>query len=232
MKTVDVKKSQYYFRVAWQSALAASICLGLPAGLLFWLIILQRIKPTQPVERLVTVLQNNGMLEIIGILVGAFGWGIILSKISDYRKWWWLIAASMLGIYIGQRLFWIIYYWFNYDFSNLPIHMGFLIHLSGLVLSITFCTGLAHGLILPNWQAALALALSTSLVCVLATAVTFAVLDQWGIRVGTGNAAMPKVTAMCTMIAGITGGMVLGSGFSWFVEKERHQLLVQDVENK
>ena len=155
------------------------------------------------------------------MLIGAAGWGLILSKISDYHKWWQLVLASMLGVYMGQRLFWIIYYWFNYDFSNIPIHVGFLIHLSGLVLSITFCTGLAHGLVLRNWKPTLMLASSTSLVSVLATVVTYAVLDELGIRVGTGNAAMPKVTAICTMVAGIFGGTTLGIIFSRFMGEAR-----------
>jgi hypothetical protein len=133
---------------------------------------------------------------------------------------------------MGQQLFWIVYYWFNYDFSNLPVHISFAIHLAGHVLSITFCTGLAHGLVLLNWKAILTLALSTSFVSTLATLMMFVVLDQWGIRVGTGNAAISKVTAICTMIAGITGGVVLGSAFSWFVEEERRPPLVQHVENK
>ena len=221
MKILEVPRRGEYYRIAWQSALAASLCLGLPAGLLFWLILLQRIVPSYPVERLVTFLQNNGILEIIGMLVGAFGWGILLSRISDYRKWWRLVVASMLGVFLGQRLFWIIYYWFNYDFSNMPMQVGFLIHISGLVLSITFCTGLAHGLILPNWKAALALASSTSLVSVVATLLIFIILDGLGIRVGTGNAAMPKVTAICTMVAGVVGGATLGIMFNRFVEEAR-----------
>ena len=221
MSTLQEPRPLNYVRVAWQSALAASLCLGLPAGLLFWLILLQRLQPSQPVERLVTFLQNNGILEIAGMLVGAFGWGILLSKISGYRLWLRLVVASMLGVYVGQRLFWTIYYWFNYDFSNMPIHVGFAIHLSGLVLGITFCTGLMHGLILPNWKVALTLALSTGLVSVLANIVTFAVLDELGIRVGTGNAAMPKVTAICTMVAGVSGGATLGLMFSRFAREVR-----------
>ena len=231
MSTPAVQKSFDYFRIAWQSALAASLCLGLPAGLLFWLLILQHLKPSGPVKILVTVLQDNGILEIIGVLIGAFAWGIILSRISGYRIWWWLVAASMLGVYLGRRLFWIIYGWHNIDFSGLPVHVVLAIHLSGLVLSVTFCTGLAHGLILRNWKAALTLASTTCLVSVSAGLVTFFILDQLGIRVGMGNAAMPKVTAICTMVSAIAGGMVLGVGFSWFVEKGRAGL-VQNIESQ
>jgi len=218
MTIPEVQKSPDYFRIAWQSALAASLCLGLPAGLLFWLLVLQRLKPFGPVERLVTILQDNGIPEIIGVLIGAFGWGIILSRISRYRPWWWLVTASMLGVYLGRRLFWIIYAWINFDFSGLPVHMVLAIHLSGLVLSVTFCTGLTHGLILRNWKAAMTLASITCLVSVLASFAAFFILDRMGIRVGMGNAAMPKVTAVCTMVAAMSGGMVLGMGFSYFVK--------------
>ena len=192
---------------------------------MFWLILLQRLKPSQPVERLVTFLQNNGIPEIIGMLIGAFGWGIILSKISDYHTWWQLVASAIFGVYVGQRLFWIIYYWLNYDFSNLPIHVGFLIHLSGLILSITFCTGLSHGMLLRNWKAAVTLASSTAFASVLSTVLAYLILDGLGIRVGTGNAAMPKVTAICTMVAGIFGGTTIGIMFSGFVGETKHYRL-------
>jgi hypothetical protein len=214
MSTFEMQPSQNTLRIAWQSALAAGLCLGLPAGLLFWLIMLQRLTPSLAVTKLITVLQDNGILEMIGVLIGAFAWGILLSRISSYRAWWQLAAASIFGVYFGRRFFWVIYAWINFDFTGLSNPMVLAIHLSGLVLSVTFCTGLAHGLILRNWKAALTLALSTSLVSVLAAVVTFIILDQFGIRVGTGNAAMPKVTAICTMLSAIMGGMVLGVGFT------------------
>ena len=126
----------------------------------------------------------------------------------------------MLGVYLGRQLFWRVYRWLNIDFSDLPIHITLAIHLVGLVLIITFCTGLTHGLLFRKWRPILTLAFSTSLVSVLAVLLTLVSLDQLGIRVGTGNAAMPKVTAICTMIAAITGGMTLGVLFSRYVEWE------------
>lgn len=221
MSTPAVQRPLDYFRIAWQSALAASICLGLPAGLMFWLFILQQIKPSHIVEKLMAVLQTYAMAEIAGVLVGAFAWGILLSRISSYRTWWLVAVAGMLGVYLGRRLFWIIYVWINYDFTGLPIHVVLAIHLNGLILSVTFCTGLFHGLILRNWKAALTLALTTSFVSVIASVLTFIVLDQFGVRVGTGNAAMPKVTAICSMVTAILGGMVLGVGFTQFARQGR-----------
>jgi hypothetical protein len=42
-----------------------------------------------------------------------------------------------------------------------------------------------------------------------------------------GNAAMPKVTAICTMVAAIVGEMVLGVMFNGFVETGKHPSLIQ-----
>lgn len=215
-----------YFRIAWQSALAASLCLGLPAGFIFWVMILQRLKPLPVFERVLTLLQDYGRVEIIGLLIGAFAWGIVLTRISGYRPWWRLVLASMVGIYLGRRLFWIIYAWINFDFSELPVRVVLAIHLTLLILSVTFWTGLTYGLILHNWKAALTLALTTSLASLLSCVLIFILLDQFGLRVGAGNAAMPKVTAICTMVAGIIGGMVLGVGFCRFVREEKHPLAV------
>lgn len=209
-----LKQPLDYFRIAWQSALAASLCLGLPAGLIFWVFILHRLEPLPGLKRFLTLLQNYERLEMIGALLGALVWGLALTRISGYRPWWRLALASMLGLYLGRRLFWIMYAWINFDFSGLPIRMVLAIHLTLLILSVTFWTGLVYGLILHDWKAALTLALTTSLASILACALAFFLLDQFGLRVGAGNAAMPKVTAVCTMAAGIIGGTVLGVGFT------------------
>ena len=218
-----------YFRIAWQSALVASICLGLPAGLLFWLVILQHLQPSPSLQRFITTLENHETLGMIGVWIGALGWGILLGKISGYRAWWQLVAASLLGISIGRPLFWMVYAWLNIDFSGLPIWVVFTIHLSGLLLSVTFCTGLTHGLLLRNWRTALTLASTTALVSVLVAVATVILLDQLGLRVGTGNVAMPKVTAVSLMMAGITGGMVLVVGFSHFAVVKLPASLVKSV---
>src|SRR5215216_4678903 len=153
MSIETVRKPLNTFRIAWQSALAASICLGLPAGLVFWLVILQHLKPLPIVEKFTFILLQNERSDLIGALIGAFLWGILLSKISGYHKWWLLVAASTLGIYLGRRLFWTIYIWINYDFTGMPIPLSLAIHLIGQILSVTFFTGLAHGLLLRNRRA-------------------------------------------------------------------------------
>ena len=62
------------------SALAAALCLGLPAGLLFWLIIVQRWIPLPPINALVHFFQDNLAPPAILEMLGAFGWGLCLGK--------------------------------------------------------------------------------------------------------------------------------------------------------
>ena len=45
-------------KIAVQSAFAAGLCLGLPAGLFFWLIIMQRWAPSAPIDRLLNFLRE------------------------------------------------------------------------------------------------------------------------------------------------------------------------------
>lgn len=94
--------------------------------------------------------------------------------------------------------------------------------MSGLVLSVTLCVGLACGLILRSGKAALILAVTTGLASVLTLLFTIAIFDQFGIRVGgTVHLAMSKVTAVSLMISAITGGAALGVEFSRFAREER-----------
>jgi len=85
------------------------------------------------------------------------------------------------------------------------------------VLGVTVSTGLLLGLALMAWKASLMLAVSTGLASVLAALVTLVILDEFGIRVGSGNAAMPKVAAAGTLAAALAGGAMLGVVFSRYV---------------
>ena len=215
MTNLKYQTSPNYFRIALQSAFAASLCLGLPAGLLFWLIVFRETSHSAPISQIVILLQDNGWIEISILFIGVLIWGLLLGKLSGYRSWWWIVMASVFGISAGR---WSPLANLDGWLSGLPVHVVFAAFLSGYIFSVTFCTGLAYGLILRNGKAAVVLALSASLVSVLTTVVTIVILDQLGIRVGTGNAAMPKVTAVCTMVAAISVGTLLGVGFSWFAE--------------
>lgn len=207
-------------KIALQSALAAGLCLGLPAGLFFWVLIVQKWAPSTPMERLLNFLREYAVPPVTLEMLGAFGWGVCLSKISGYRQWWWLSAATMLGVQVGdfalyhgslgQLVQWLA-------FSDVSSHTHFKLVLSITVLCVTVSTGLLLGLVLMNWKASLMLAGSTGLISVFAVIVTLIILEGLGIRVGTGNIAMPKATAAATMAAALAGGATLGVVFSHYV---------------
>jgi len=216
-----------YLLAALQGGLAASFCLGIPAGLSFWLLIVHQLAPSVLLDKVLKLLQD-GFPQITEILtlLGAVVWGILLSKISGYRQWWWLAAATMIGIFIGE---WPLYNgWLDQVIQGpvlgLPVYLRFWMMLAGCVMIETVSTGLALGLVLRNWKAGVALSLITMLVSVCAALITVVILDRAGLRVGSGNAAMPKAAAAGTMSAAIAGGAVLGSLFRKYVSESQSRL--------
>jgi hypothetical protein len=168
----------------------------------------------------VTFFSNYLVPPNIVEIVGAFGWGLLLSKISGYRKWWSLAGATMLGVGLGTFMLYhgLLSEWFlEHIAPDASMHMRFGIILAIAVLCVTVSTGLLLGFVLVNWKASLILAGSTGLVSVIAALITFLILGELGIRVGSGNAAMPKVTAAATMAAALVGGATLGVMFSHYV---------------
>ena len=95
----------------------------------------------------------------------------------------------------------------------------------GLIGGVTLFVGLAYGLILRNLKAALTIGLTVSLVSVLVLVLTILVFDRLGIRVGTGNLAMVRVTAVDLITSALAGGMVLGVAFSRFVSQKRERFI-------
>lgn len=204
-------------RIAVLSALAAVLCLGLPTGLYFWLITLQRSAPSPEIDRFVIFFSNYLVPPILLGRIGAFAWGFLLSKISGYRQWWWPSLASMAGFWVGDFALyhgWLPEWVLALSSRGLspPIHFG--VTLAMTVLSVTVCTGVFLGFTLRSWKASWMLAASTGSAATLAALLTLMILDGSGIRVGSGNAAMPKATAVATMAAALAGGVVLGVVFS------------------
>ena len=215
-----------YFRIAWQSALAAGFCLGLPAGLLLWLILLDRAGYFTVLKPLIDVLNAHGLYSIYILVISSMMWSYLLGRISKYRPWRRIVFASALGILAA---------WFSplsnidgilYDYRpDLPIYLNYAASMVGLIGSVTLFVGLAYGLILKSVKAALTLGLTTSLVSVLTLLLTIFIFDRLGIRVGTGNLAMLKVTAVDLVTSALAGGAVLGMGFSWFVDDKTRRSL-------
>jgi hypothetical protein len=220
MTTTDNQPRTTYFRIALQSALAAGLCLGLPAGLLLWLILIRHTFPASPVGGLVAVLQAHGLNQIFVLAICSLGWSYFLSRISGYRPWWKIGIATALGILAG---------WFS-PLSNLdglfgdrmPIPALYIVAMCGIVAGATLCVGLAYGVLLRNVKAALTISLTTSFASVIALLLTIWIFDQFGIYVG-GNVpfAMSKVTTTSLLVSAIAGGAVLGVGFCWFVDESR-----------
>lgn len=225
MSTLQAQQPLNFFRVAWQSALAAGLCLGLPAGLSLWLILLQRINPSAVVQPLIDFFNTNGLYRIYLVVVSSVLWSYMLGRISRYRQWWLIAFASALGILAAwfsplANLDGILY---NYR-PDLPIHLNYAVAMTGIIGSATLFVGLAYGLVLRNIKAALTMGLTTSLAAVFTLLLTIFMFNQFGIRVGTGNFAMSKVTVAGLLTSAITGGMVLGLGFSRFVEEGKPRL--------
>lgn len=204
-----------YVQVAWQSALAAGLCLGLPAGLLLWLILANRVGNLTVVKPLIDFLNTHGLYSIYIVVISSIMWSYLLGRISGYRPWWWIAFASALGILAA---------WFSplanvdgilYEYQpNLPIHLNYAASMVGLIGSVTLFVGLAYGLLLRSIKAALTIGLTTSFLSVLVLLLTIFVFDRFGIRVGTGNLAMVRVTAVDLITSALAGGMVLGIQFT------------------
>ena len=214
-----VPKFPGYFRIACQSALAAAVCLGFPAGLLLWLIWFRQMSHSTLLNGPIDFLQDSGLVSIYILVLSSLLWSYLLGRISGYQRWWRIAVASALGILVT---------WFS-PLSNvdgilyearphLPIHLNYAASMIGLVGSATLFVGLAYGLVLRSARAALTLALTTSLVSVVVLILTIFAFDRLGLRVGTGNLAMPKVTAVGLMLSALMGGMVLGVGFTAYVK--------------
>ena len=222
MTTREGKNPPNHYRAALHSALTAGLFLGVPAGLLLWLILLQQAGLSDGVDVWVSVLQAHAWNKIIVLVICSSGWSYLLARISGYRGWWHLGIATMLGILAG---------WIS-PLSNLdgmvpegvPIHTLYALAMSGIVASVTLCVGLAYGLLLRSLKAALTMALSTSIVSVLVLLLTILIFDQFGIRVGGPVPfAMSKVTSVSLLTSAMAGGAVLGGGFGWLLEDGQRQ---------
>src|ERR1043165_9055867 len=98
MSTLQQPGPLNYFRIAWQSALAAGLCLGLPAGLSLWLILIQQIWPFAVIQPILHFLQAHGLYSIYILVLGSMLWSYLLGRMSGYHGWWQIAVAGALGI--------------------------------------------------------------------------------------------------------------------------------------
>jgi hypothetical protein len=220
-----------YSRIAWQSAIAGALCLGLPAGLSLWLLLIQQINHSAFVTIPVEFFQTHGLYRVYTVVLSSILWSYLLGRISGYRSWWLLAIASAVGILAAwfsplANIDGILY---NYR-PDLPIHLNYAAAMAGVVGSVTLFVGLAYGLVLRNNKAALWMGVMTCLISVFTLLLTIFIFDRFGIRVGTGNFAMSKVTVTGLLTSAITGGMVLGLTFSHFVVETKSQQPISQME--
>jgi hypothetical protein len=247
-ETFDSHPSRY-LRVAWQSALAAGLCLGLPMALMFWVLILSRLAPSKSIDSFLSLLQNTWypfanehqasspvhdflmLLQIyvippsIALSLGILAWAWLFSRISGYRQWGWILAAGLAGVFIGQAPIDRLDGWIQQSppLYGWPVHVRFAVFLSLSVLCVATATGLALGLVLRDGKASLILAAASGLASVIAVIAADLTLEIVGLRVGHGNLAMPKLTAVGTLAAAIAGGTVLGVLFTHYYRKGRSE---------
>ena len=220
-----------YFRIAYKSAIAAALCLGLPAGLSLWLLLFQRINHSALVAMLVDFFQTHGLYRVYTVALSSILWSFLLGRISGYRRWGLLATASAIAILAAwfsplANIDGILY---NYR-PNLPIHINYAAAMAGIIGGVTLFVGLAYGLVLRNIKASLWMGVITCLVSVFTLLLTIFLFDRSGIRVGTGNFAMSKVTVAGLLTSAITGGMMLGLTFSHFVAQTKSQQMMTPEE--
>ena len=208
--------------IACQSGLSAGLCLGFPAGIVFWLILINNSTSSVTVTSLMNLFVEHIEPSEIIMLLGTVSWGYLLSRIVGYRRWYLLALAITVGVHIGQlpmlngKLDVMIQ---RFAF---PVYIRFGLVLAGGVLSVMVCTGIVLGFVLRSWKASFMLAGSSGFVSVLGTMMVFVLMDHVGIRVGSGNYAMLKVAAAGIMTAALIGGATLGVVFGRYVRRESH----------
>jgi hypothetical protein len=124
MSTLEAQKPLKYYRIALQSALAAVFCLGLPAGLLLWLILFQKISHSVFVQPLIDFLHANGLYSIYILVVSSLIWSYLLGRISGYRPWWRIGLPRWASWRHGFR-HWQTSTGFCMNIANLPIHLNY-----------------------------------------------------------------------------------------------------------
>ena len=235
-----------YLRVAWQSALATGLCLGLPLVLMFWMVVLASLVPSPSMNNILSLLQNTwypfanenqpsspihdflmwlqlyvtpgSMILSLGIL----SWTLLFSRIIGYRPWWHILVAGMLGVFMGK----VPIDWLDGWIQQAPppyhwsVHVRFAVFLSLSVLCVALATGFALGLVLRSGKASIVLATASGLASVIVVIIADQIMWTLHIRVGHGNLAMPKLTAVGTLAAAIAGGTVLGVLFTYYYRKQ------------
>ena len=196
-----------YAQVALRSALAATVCLGLPSGVTFWRVILLRMWPNDVGSIAASILpdERSGLWAPL-FVGGAALWGIALSRITHERRMWRMALACALAVFAGTSFAFSLIV----EAYGLPphLHFAFIFLAAGIANGVAMSVAL--GIVLRSWRLVLTLALGVGLVITLTILGVVLVLDVFGLRVGTGNLAMPTVAAWGTLAASLASGAMMG----------------------
>ena len=223
---MTIPKARNTFRrnvvIACQCGLSAGLCLGFPAGIIFWLILINNSISSVFITGLMNLFVDNIEPSWLMLLFGTVTWGIVFARIVDYHRWYLLALAITAGVFIGQLPMLNGKLDVMLQRFAFPVHIRFGFVLGIAVFSVMVCTGLALGLVLRNWRASFALAGNSGFVSALGTIAVFLLMDHAGIRVGSGNYAMLKVAAVGIITAAMLGGATLGIVFERYMRQETH----------
>ena len=196
-----------YIRIMTFSGLVTGLCIGSGLGFPFWYELLMRLAPQFPFQ-----IQYDPQFWPVGIILAGVVVGLALARVIGLRPLWRFGLAG--GVSIGAGFFLVtsapVLDFTNNIRSNAPLHIRFAFELVlGLGVAASLL-GLALGLALPDWRTALKLCLGSSFASMVSAIVVVVSLDLIGVRVGSGNMAMPKVVGMAFPLASITSGAVIG----------------------
>jgi hypothetical protein len=190
------------------------------------LLIWQKLASSPSLNRVIKFFQDNVAPPVLLEVFGAFVWGYLLGKISGYRRWWLLSAVGITGVRVGDYALYngFLERWVQgHTPPGFPGYLSFGLILGISVLCVTVSIALLLGLVLMNWKASMVLAVSTGTTSVIGALAVWIILDRLGIRIGSGNLAMPKAAAGATMAAALAGGAILSTLFSRYVRARSFQ---------
>jgi hypothetical protein len=218
MKWITRRCPSIIFRIS----LLATIFLGGFISFPFWYGLLIYTLPLpykSLLERAVPSDLLPGIWLPISVLGGAI-WGWQLARSLVYASPWRLLIACGTSVGIGmilangpiQRLV-------NPHLMDTPFHIRFAVQFALGIGVVVILTGLALGIAVKSWKAAVWLAIAGSLAAVLPAIIVLFILDTLGIRVGSGNAAMAKVMVLGFLAATLAGGGLIG----WILAHYAHR---------
>ena len=204
----------HYGRIGVRSALATGVCLGVAAGLPFWRALVVSTLPAYERAMFETTpaAQIFPALWPVVIVAGGVAWGWALARITGHPHARRLALAGGMGVAVGYLLATaVVVPSFTSGFSTgQPPHVEFgiiFVLATGVAAAVT---GTALGVAVRSWQATASLTLAGGVGAAVPAALVAVCLDLLGMRVGSGDAAMPKVAALGFLAASLAVGAAMG----------------------